>query len=189
MEGKGWRGEGWRETDGGSGGIERDRERVEMSEARAVVYDREMATSAATSVDGYLAELPPERAAVVAEVRQLVLDALPDGVEESMNFGLIAYEIPLERYPETYNGQPLMFAALAAQKHHYSLYLHGMYASGSVEQELRTAYAEADMKLDMGKSCLRFKRLDQLVPDAIAAAIGAVSVDDYIELYEARRQR
>jgi len=168
---------------------ERDREGVEKRAARAVVYAREMATSPATSVDGYLAELPPERAVVVAEVRQLVLDALPDGVEESMNFGLIAYEIPLERYPETYNGQPLMFAALAAQKHHYSLYLHGMYASGSIEQELRTAYAEADIKLDMGKSCLRFKRLDQLMPDAIAAAIGAVSVDDYIELYEARRQR
>ena len=120
-------------------------------------------------------------------MRQLLLDALPDGVEESTNFGLIAYEIPLERYPDTYNGQPLMFAALAAQKHHYSLYLRNMYAPGSVEQELRTAYAEADTKLDMGNSCLRFKRLDQLVPDAIAAAIGAVSVEDYIELYEARR--
>ena len=177
-------GKGWSD-----GGIERNREGVETREARVIVYDREMATSPATSVDGYLAELPPERAAVVAEVRQLVLNALPDGVEESMHFGLIAYEIPLERYPETYNGQPLMFAALAAQKHHYSLYLHGMYASGSVEQELRTAYAEADTKLDMGKSCLRFKRLDQLVPVAIATAIGAVSVDDYIELYEARRQR
>lgn len=146
-----------------------------------------MVSSAATTVEDYLAELPAERAAVLEEVRELVLSALPDGVEETMNFGMISYEIPLERYPDTYNGQPLMFASLAAQKHHYSLYLHGVYASEDAATQLADAYAEADMKLDMGKSCVRFKRLDQLLPDAIAGAIGAVSVDDYIALYEASR--
>ncbi len=146
-----------------------------------------MAASTAANVEEYLAELPPERAAVVEAVRDLVLDALPDGVEESMNYGMIAYEIPLERYPETYNKQPLMFAGLAAQKHHYALYLHGVYASDTAEQRLRGAYAEAGAKLDMGKSCVRFKRLDQLVPGAIAEAVSAVSVDDYIALYEASR--
>jgi len=148
-----------------------------------------MVSSAATNVEEYLAELPPERAAVIEEVRDLVLRNLPKGVEESMNFGMIAFEIPLERYADTYNGQPLMFAALAAQKHHYALYLHGVYASDDAETQLRDTYAEADMKLDMGKSCVRFKRLDQLVPEALANAIGAVSVDEYIELYEAARSR
>lgn len=143
--------------------------------------------SAATTVGEYIAELAPERAEIVADVRQLVLANVPDGVVESMNFGMIVYEIPLERYPETYNKQPLMYAALTANKNNYSLHLHGVYASTKVEQQLRDAYSAADMKLDMGKSCVRFKRLDQLVPAAIATAMQSVSVDHYIELYEASR--
>ena len=148
-----------------------------------------MVQSAAANVVEYLAELPPERAEVVEQVRQLVLDHLPAGVEETMNWGMICYEIPLERYPETYNGKPLMYAGLAAQKHHYALYLHSVYSSEEVEQALRDAYADAGKKLDVGKSCVRFKRLDQLVPDALADAIGAVTVDEYIERYEAARRR
>jgi uncharacterized protein YdhG (YjbR/CyaY superfamily) len=148
-----------------------------------------MVQSSAATVEEYLAQLPPERAEVIETVRELVLDNLPEGIEESMNFGMIAYEIPLSRYPETYNGQPLMYAALAAQKHHYALYLHSVYASDEVERELRDAYAAADVRLDAGRSCVRFKRLDQLLPDAVARAIGAVSVDEYIELYESSRRR
>ncbi len=148
-----------------------------------------MVQSSAANVEEYIAGLPPERADVVEQVRQLVLDHLPDGIEESMNWGMIAYEIPLDRYPDTYNGEPLMYAALAAQKHHYALYLHSVYASEEVETALREAYADAGMKLDVGKSCVRFKRLDQILPDALADAIGAVSVDDYITLYEASRRR
>lgn len=148
-----------------------------------------MVQSQAATVEEYLAELPADRAAVVEEIRELVLANLPAGVEESMNFGMIAYEIPLSRYPETYNGQPPMYAALAAQKRHYALYLHSVYASESVEQELRDAYAEAGMKLDAGKSCVRFTRLDQLLPDAVGRAIGAVSVEEYIDLYESSRRR
>ncbi len=147
-----------------------------------------MVRSSATSVEEYIAELPAERAEVIGNVRQLVLDNLPAGVEETVNWGMIAYEIPLERYPETYNGQPLMYAGLAAQKHHNALYLHSVYSSEEVEQALRDAYAEAGVKLDVGKSCVRFKRLDQLVPDALAAAISAVTVDEYIERYEASRR-
>jgi uncharacterized protein YdhG (YjbR/CyaY superfamily) len=148
-----------------------------------------MVQSSTATVEEYLAQLPPERAEVVETVRELVLANLPEGIEESMNFGMIAYEIPLSRYPETYNGQPLMYAALAAQKHHYALYLHSVYASDEVERELRDAYAAADVRLDAGRSCVRFKRLDQLLPDAVARAIGAVSVDEYIELYESSRRR
>ncbi len=148
-----------------------------------------MVQSATTNVEGYLAELPAERAEVVERVRELVLANLPDGIEEVVNFGMIAYEIPLERYPETYNGQPLMYAALAAQKHHYALYLHGAYASDQARDALREAYAEAGKKFDMGKSCLRFKRYEDMHEEAVAEALRSITVDDYIEFYEASRRR
>ena len=148
-----------------------------------------MVRSAAAKVEEYLAELPPDRAAVISDVRQLVLDNLPGGVEESMNFGMISYEIPLSRYPDTYNGQPLMLVALAAQKNYYALYLHGVYSSEPIAERLRDAYTEAGMKLDMGKSCVRFRRPDQLLPPAIAEAISAVTVEGFIDLYESARQR
>ena len=148
-----------------------------------------MVKSAASNVEDYLAELPPDRATVISDVRQLVLDNVPDGVEESMNFGMIAYEIPLSRYPDTYNGQPLMFVALAAQKNHYALYLHGVYSSEPIADRLRSAYDEAGMKLDMGKSCVRFKRPEQLLTSAIAEAIKATTVEEFIDLYETAQKR
>src|SRR4029078_6325705 len=82
-----------------------------------------MARSTASTVDEYLASLPEERRAVISAVREVVLRNLPAGYQETMNWGAISYEVPLERYPTTYNGQPLSFAALAAQKNHYALYL------------------------------------------------------------------
>ena len=146
-----------------------------------------MVSSAASSVEEYLAELPDDRAEVVEQVRELVLANLPDGVVETMNWGMIAYEVPLERYPDTYNGQPLMYAALAAQKRHYALYLHSVYSSEADAGRLQQAYDEAGMKLDVGRSCVRFKRLDQLLPEAIAAAVGAVTVEEFISRHEAAR--
>jgi uncharacterized protein YdhG (YjbR/CyaY superfamily) len=143
--------------------------------------------SRAETVEDYLAELPTERAAVIEEVRDLVLANLPDG-EEAMHVGVISYEIPLSRYTHTYNGQPLMYAAVAAQKHHYALYLHSVYADEEVESALRDAYREAGIKLDAGRSCVRFKRLDQLLPAAVAAAIAAITVDDFITRYESSRR-
>lgn len=148
-----------------------------------------MVQSVAASVEEYLAELPPERAEVVTTLRRLVLDHLPDGYVETVNWGMISYEIPLERYPDTYNGQPLGVVAIAAQKRHYAVYLHGVYASPELEQQLRDAYEAAGVPLDMGKSCVRFTRLDRLVPDAIATVIAAVPPERYIELYEASRRR
>jgi len=145
-----------------------------------------MGASDVTTVEEYLAGLAPERAEVVQKIRDLVVSALPDGYVETMR-SMITYEIPLERYPMTYNKQPLMFAAIAAGKNNYSLHLLGVYASEPIAQQLRDAYAAADTKLDMGKSCVRFKRLDQLVPEAITEAISSVSVEDFIALYEASR--
>ena len=147
-----------------------------------------MVSSAATSVTQYLEELPPERRKVVAAVRAVVRKHLPKGYAESMNWGMIAYEIPLARYPETYNKQPLAYVALAAQKNNYALYLSGPYMDPEVDAMLREAFKSAGKKLDMGKSCLRFKSLDDIPLDVIGKVVAAVPVDRYIEHYENSRR-
>ena len=148
-----------------------------------------MVSSAAATVEAYLAELPPERREVIATVRALVNANLPDGYVERMNWGMISWEIPLSRYPLTYNKQPLIYAALAAQKNHYALYLMCAYADSQCERELRAAYAAAGMKLDMGKSCLRFRALEGLLRPAVAAAIASTPPEAHIARYEASRVR
>jgi hypothetical protein len=145
-----------------------------------------MATSKAATVEEYLQELPEDRRAVVSAVRDMVLRTLPDGYQESMAFGMIGYGIPLERYPDTYNKQPLAYAAIAAQKSYYALYLMSAYA-GEQEQALRDAFQAAGKKLDMGKSCIRFKTLDDLPLDALGRIIAATPPDAYIAQYEAAR--
>lgn len=143
-----------------------------------------MAGSAATNVEAYLAELPPERRAIVSTVRDLVNRHLPPGYSETMGWGMICWGVPLSRYPDTYNRQPLCYAALAAQKNAYSLHLMGVYAESKDEHSLRKAYEKAGKKLDMGKCCLRFKSLDGLLQDEIARLIAGMSVEDYIAHYE-----
>jgi hypothetical protein len=139
-----------------------------------------MVSSAAKTVDDYLAQLPPQRRAVVAAVRDHVNAHLPPGFVEGMGFGMIGWVVPLSRYPDTYNGQPQCYLALAAQKNAYSLYLMGCYASAAEDQALRAAYAKAGKKIDMGKSCLRFKSLDGLLLDAIGQLIAGTSVDAFV---------
>ncbi len=148
-----------------------------------------MASSKATTVDEYLAELPDERRKVVSAVRALVRKHIPKGYREGMAFGMIGWVIPLERYPKTYNKQPLQYVGLAAQKNHYALYLMSAYADSAAEKALKGAYAKAGRKLDMGKSCLRFTSLDELVPEAVGAAIASLTPDDFIAVYEKSRAR
>jgi len=148
-----------------------------------------MAKSAATTVEEYLAELTTERRAVIEQVRQVILDNLPPGYQESMNWGMISYEVPLERYPKTYNKKPLGYLALAAQKNFYTLYLMAAYAGSMQEGWLQEQFAAAGKKLDMGKSCLHFRTLDDLPMDVIAEAIVMVGVDEFITQYKKSRQR
>ena len=148
-----------------------------------------MVQSAAATVAAYLDALPPERRAVIAEVRKVIRRNLPKGYQEVMNWGAITYELPLERYPNTYNGQPLCYAALAAQKNHFALYLMSVYGDKKLEQELRDAFRKAGKKLDMGKSCVRFKSVDQLPLDAIGRIIAAVPPEKYIAIYAKSRGR
>jgi len=146
-----------------------------------------MARSEAATVKEYLDQLPPERRKVMSTVRSFVRKHVPKGYAEVMNWGMICWQIPLKRFPDTYNGQPLCYAALAAQKNNYTLHLMGAYV-GTKENPLKAAYEAAGKKLDMGKSCLHFKKVDDLVPDAIAELIARMPPDSYIELFEASRK-
>ena len=148
-----------------------------------------MVSSAAKTVEAYLEELPADRREVVASVRDLVNRHLPPGYVETMNWGMICWEIPLARYPITYNKQPLGYVALAAQKHYYVLYLLGVYTDSQNEKDLRDAYARAGRKLDLGKCCLRFKRLDDLLQAEVGGIIASMPVDACIAQYEASRAK
>ncbi len=148
-----------------------------------------MAKSSASTVDEYLAELPEDRRAVVSAVRDVVLRNLPEGYRESMAFGMISYGIPLERYPNTYNKQPLGYAALAAQKNYNTLYLMAPYQAPEHLEWLREEFERAGKKLDMGKSCVHFKKLDDLPLDVIGKSIASTPPDDFIAQYEAARAK
>ncbi|HET9336671.1 MAG TPA: DUF1801 domain-containing protein [Sphingomicrobium sp.] len=146
-----------------------------------------MVSSKATTVADYLAELPEDRRADIWRVRDLINAALPDGYREGIGFGMIGWVIPLDRYPSTYNKQPLAYAGLAAQKNYNSLYLNCVYASKERTEKLRAAFAAAGKKLDMGKSCLRFRKADELALDAIRDEIASTNPDEFIQIYEEAR--
>jgi hypothetical protein len=144
-------------------------------------------SSKAATVADYLAELPADRRDELERVRNLINSALPDGYREGMGYGMIGWVVPLERYPDTYNKQPLAYAALAAQKNSNSLYLNCVYASKERSERLKAAFAAAGKKLDMGKSCIRFKKAEDLALDAIAEEIASTAPDEYIRIYEEAR--
>ena len=148
-----------------------------------------MAKSKAETVYGYLAESPEDRRAAISAVRQVVLENLPQGYEEMMQFGMIGYVIPLERYPATYNGQALQYAALASQKNYMSLYLMNVYSDEAVERGFVEWYKDSGKRLDMGKACVRFKSLQDLPIDLVGEAIALTPVDRFIERYEMSRNR
>jgi hypothetical protein len=120
-------------------------------------------------------------------VRDVVNANLPDGYVEGMHYGMIGWYVPLERYPHAYNGYPIGPAALASQKQYMSLYLVSVYSDPELEAWFRKAFADAGKKLDMGKSCVRFKTIDALPLDVIGQTIAKVPVDACIAQYEAAR--
>ncbi|MBD3242643.1 MAG: DUF1801 domain-containing protein [Chitinivibrionales bacterium] len=135
----------------------------------------------ARTVEEYLSQQPPDRREALATVRKVVLEHLPAGYKEAMAWGMIAYQVPLDVYPDTYNGEPLMYAALASQKNHMAIYLMGVYLSEQSRKEFEAAYEATGKRMDIGKSCVRFKRLDDVPLDLIASAIASVSMDDFVE--------
>ncbi|MBM3943478.1 MAG: DUF1801 domain-containing protein [SAR202 cluster bacterium] len=149
-----------------------------------------MVKSAAATPHAYLDELSPERRTVLSALRQIILNNLPPGYTETMRWGMLCYEVPLDRCPNTYNGQPLMYAALASQKNYCSLYLTNVYTDQAAEQWFKEAFARAGKKLDMGKSCVRFKKLEDLDLEAVAQAIARTPLEKFIAGYkEGQSQR
>jgi uncharacterized protein YdhG (YjbR/CyaY superfamily) len=140
--------------------------------------------SEATTAEQYLAGLPDDRREAIEAVRAVILENLPDGYEEAMNWGMITYQIPLETYPDTYNKQPLMFAALASQKNHMAVYLTGTYVSEEARDDFEKAYRASGKRFDAGKSCVRFRKLDDLPLDLIGQTIAAVPVERLIARVE-----
>jgi len=105
-----------------------------------------------------------------------------------MRWGMLSYEIPLSLYPHTYNGQPLNYIGLAAQKQKNSLYLLGVYADPAALQDLLEAYARSGLKADMGKSCLRFRKARDLPLEKIGELIASMPPEKFIAMYEKSRQ-
>jgi hypothetical protein len=149
---------------------------------------------AATTVAQYLASLPDDRRAAIQAVREVLLANLDDGYEEGLSYGMIGYCVPHSVYPPGYHcdpKQPLPFACLASQKGHMTLHLMGLYM-GSTDaapnehlRRFQAAWAKTGKKLDMGKACIRFKRLEDLPLQVIGDTVRRLPSSKYIELYEA----
>ena len=143
--------------------------------------------SDAKTVAEYLSNLDDVRREAISAVRGVILDNLPDGYEEAMQFGMITYVVPLRVLADTYNGQPLMYVALASQKRHMSLYLTNVYGDESVEKWFRERYLAAGKKLDMGKSCVRFRKLDDLPLALVGEVVARTPIAEFVEIYKASR--
>ena len=146
-----------------------------------------MVSSDAETTDAYLASLPHDRREAIAAVRDVVRANLPPGYQEGMHYGMIGWVVPLGRFPDTYNGQPLQLAGLASQKRFMSLYLNAVYGDPSIEAWFRERFAASGKRLDMGKSCVHFRRLEDLPLDVIGETIARVPVERFIERYRAVR--
>ena len=133
--------------------------------------------------------LPEDRREAISAVRDAILARLPAGYAEEMRWGMICYEVPLAIQPDTYNGKPLMYAALASQKRHMAVYLSGVYADPVARQDFEEAYHATGKRFDMGKSCVRFRCLDDLPLEVIGNAIARYPIDTFIDLYHRGRRR
>jgi hypothetical protein len=148
--------------------------------------------SKATTVSGYLASLPPDRRTAIEAVRKVILANLDKDYEEGMQYGMIGYYVPHRVYPAGYHcdkRQPLPYAGLASQKNYMSVYLMGLYTGGGenkLAEWFREAWAKSGKKLDQGKACTRFKKIDELALDVIGEAIRRLPAKKYIEEYEKR---
>ena len=153
--------------------------------------------SKAATVDKYLAELPADRRAALEAVLAVIRKNLDADFEEGMQYGMIGYYVPHRIFPAGYHcdpKQPLPYAGLASQKNHMSLYMMSLYGAASAdrpeggnahEKWFRDAWAKTGKKLDMGKACIRFKKLDDIALDVIGEAVRRVPTKKYIEYYEA----
>ena len=148
--------------------------------------------STAKTVTEYIAALPIERQKEISLVREMILTHLPKGYEEVMQYGMIGYVVPLRIYPKGYDVkklEPLPFLGLASQKNYISLHLMCLYSDAHTEAQFRKNYAKSGKKLEMGKSCIRFKKASDLALDVLGNLIANISVEKWIHTYETARQK
>ena len=141
------------------------------------------------SIRAFLDDLPAERRREIERMRQLVRQNLPAGYEEVVSRNMLVYQVPLERYADTYNGQPLWYIALASEKKSLSLHLMRVYADAAQRKRLEDAFKSAGKKLNMGKACVRFQSADDLPLDAIADVVSSTPVDRWVAIAESARRR
>jgi hypothetical protein len=132
----------------------------------------------------YLAQVPDARRELVGAIRRTIIDHLPEGFEETIEFKMLSYVVPLERFANTYNSRPLPVVSLANQKQYVSLYLMGIYADDREREWFVDAWKATGRRLNMGKSCVRFKRLEDVPLDVVGQAVARVSIDDIIQAHE-----
>ena len=144
-------------------------------------------TSQAKTVEEYLQALPGDRRAAIGAVREVILSNLPKGYEECMNYGMIGYVVPHSLYPAGYHcdpKQPLPFACLGSQKNHIAIHLMNVYGDPATEKWFRKAWQASGKKLDMGKACVRFKKLQDVPLNVIGQVIARTPVKNYIDRIE-----
>ena len=146
-----------------------------------------MQSKAATPVE-YIAELPEDRKEVMQNLREIILKNLPKGFEEIMQYGMISYVVPHSKYPAGYHckpADPLPFLSIASQKNHFAFYHMGIYSDPELLKWFTEEYPKhANGKLDMGKSCIRFKNPKNIPFDLLGQLTTKITVDDWIETYE-----
>jgi hypothetical protein len=148
-----------------------------------------MPTESPAATTELLETLAPDRRAAMSRVCEVVREHLPEGLEEACARGMIVWQVPLRRYSDTYNGQPLWYVALASQKNYMSLHLMPAYGSPVLLQRLRDGFAAAGKKLHMGKSCIRFRAADDLALETIGDIIGSLTIDQWVGIAQAARRR
>ena len=147
--------------------------------------------SKAITVEQYLKELPEDRRTAISAIRAMILKNLDKDFEEGIQYGMIGYFVPHRVFPDGYHcdpKQPLPFVSLASQKNHMAIYLMCIYM-GQTEDQFRSAWLKAGKKLDMGKSCIRFKKLEDVALDVIADVIRNITAKDFVARYQEELQK
>jgi hypothetical protein len=146
-------------------------------------------TTSSATVSKFLGALPEDRRADVDRVRGVIRRHLPDGYEEVVSKNMLVYQVPFDLYSDTYNGQPLWYAALASEKSYLSLHLMPIYGDKTLAQRLDDGFRAAGDRLNRGKACIRFATADDLALDVIGETVEAVPVDRWVEIAKSAKRR
>lgn len=149
--------------------------------------------SKAENPEQYIEQLPEDRKEAISKLRNIILDNLPDGFEETMNYGMLGYVVPHSTYPKGYHTDPklpLPFLNIASQKNFIAVYHMAVYAKKDLLEWFTTEYPKhCKTKLDMGKSCIRLKKIDQIPYELIGELVSKITVEEWINIYESNIKR